>query len=67
MNTYYKKVLKRKTRHKDEAQKQYVWILDCAIEICHCSDSGDFKLALEKAKVAFQILRLFNSVKIENN
>jgi len=67
MNTYYKKALKRKTIREDDAQKQFVWILDCAIEICHCSDSKDFELALAKAKNAFQILSLFNSVKIENN
>jgi len=67
MNTYYKKALKRKTISEDDAQKQYVWILDCAIEICHCSDSKDFELALAKAKDAFQILSLFNSVGIENN
>ena len=67
MNTYYKKALKRKTISENEAQKQYVWILDCAIGICHSSDSKDFELALAKAKDAFQILSLFNSVRLENN
>ena len=33
MNTYYKKALRRKIITEDEAHKQYVWILDCAIEI----------------------------------
>jgi len=66
MNTYYKKALKRKIIPEDEAQKQYVWILDCAIEICHCSDSKDFELALAKAKDTYQILSLFNSVRLEN-
>lgn len=67
LNAYYKKALKRKTIPEDEAQKQYAWILDCAIGICHCSDSKDFELALSKANDAYQILSLFNSVRIENN
>jgi len=67
INTYYKKAPKRKRILGVDAQKQYTWILDCGIGICHCSDSKDFELALLKAKDVFQILNLFDSVGIENN
>ena len=67
MNAFYKKALNRKTIKVDEAQKQFSWILDCAIAIFYCSDSAEFELALAKTKDPNQIAKLFNSVKIEKN
>ncbi|TRZ74279.1 MAG: hypothetical protein D4R97_04280 [Bacteroidetes bacterium] len=65
MNAYYKKALKRKIISEVDAEKQFNWILDCAIAICHCSDSADFELALAKIKDPDQIAILFKRVKIE--
>jgi len=67
MNSYYKKALSRKSINEEEAKKQFSWILDCAIAICHCPDSADFEQTLAKAKEPDQIMKLFQRVKIEIN
>lgn len=67
MNSYYKKALSRNTIGVTEAKKQYAWILDCAIAICHCPETEDFELTLSKTKDPDQINKLFNSVVIEKN
>lgn len=65
MNTFYKKAIGRKTINVEIAKKQFSWILDCAIAICHSPDSSEFELALAKIKNPDQLLNLFNKVKIE--
>lgn len=67
MNSYYKKALTRKLITVEEAKNQFSWILDCAIAICHSSDSSAFELALAKVKDPDRIVALFKMVKIEKN
>jgi hypothetical protein len=67
MNAYYKKALNRKTISEVEAKKQYSWILDCAIAICHCPETDEFEKALTKTKEPDEIVSLFNSVILDKN
>jgi len=67
MNAYYKKGLIKKTISESEAIKQFSWILECSISICHCPDTKDFENALAKTKGPDQINNLFNSVELDKN
>jgi hypothetical protein len=67
MNTYYKKGLIRKNIGESEAKKEYAWILDCSIAICHCPNTTEFEKELTKTKEPDQIVNLFNSVVLEKN
>ena len=67
MNSYYKKGLNKKTIKETEAIKQFSWILDCSISICHCPDTKDFENALAKIKDPDQIINLFGDVELDKN
>ena len=67
MNSYYRKALIRKSINVEDAKNQFSWILDCAIAICHNSDTSGFERSLAKLKDPDKILSLFNLVKIEKN
>jgi hypothetical protein len=67
MNSYYKKALIRGSINLEDAKTQFLWILNCAIAICHNSDSSAFEHALTKVKDPDQIVNLFKMVKIEQN
>ena len=65
VNNYYKKAVHKGIVKQEEAQKQFSWILDCALAAFHCDETANFELALMKAKDPEQIIQLFHSVKIE--
>ena len=67
MNSYYKKGITRKTIGEAEARKQFSWILECAIAICHCPNTEEFELALTKTKDPDQIINLFNAVVLDKS
>lgn len=67
MNSYYKKGLNKKTISETDALKQFSWILECSISICHCPDTKDFENALSKTKEPDQIINLFGAVVLDKN
>ncbi|MFA5330351.1 MAG: hypothetical protein WC384_21340 [Prolixibacteraceae bacterium] len=65
LNNHFKRAVNKGLIQREEAQKQFSWILDCAVAIFHCDETGKFETALMKVKDPEQIIQLFNSVRIE--
>ena len=65
MNSYYKKALSKGLLNREEAQTQFMWILDCALAAFASDETKNFESALMKAKAPEQINQIFRAVKIE--